>query len=100
MDACTSSRTLEDYDHYRVSCREDSSSFWRNFKRSVHQEAIARRHYSLVCVWPPSHLMVVYDISSDDESSSPVCNVNEDEGTNDEAIYLSCLLIINTTHWL
>ena len=24
-------RTLEDYDHYRVSCREDSSSFWRNF---------------------------------------------------------------------
>uniref|UniRef100_A0A0E0PXS2 Uncharacterized protein n=1 Tax=Oryza rufipogon TaxID=4529 RepID=A0A0E0PXS2_ORYRU len=28
------SRTLEDYDRYQVARREDSTNFWRNFKRS------------------------------------------------------------------
>jgi hypothetical protein len=81
-------RTLEDYDCHRVSRREDSSNFWRNFRRSVCQEAIARRRYSLVCVWPSSPLRVVYDISSNDESSSSTCNANEGEGVNDDVIYL------------
>ena len=64
-------RTLEDYGRYRVSRREDSLSFCRNFRRSVRQEAIARRRYSLACVCPPSPLRVVYDISSDDKPDSP-----------------------------
>lgn len=29
------SRTLEDYDRYHVVRREDSTIFWRNFKRSI-----------------------------------------------------------------
>ena len=81
-------QTLEDCDRYRVARREDSTSFWRNFKRSIRQEAIARRRYSLVCVCPRSPLRVVYDISSDDESSSSACNIDEGEGVSDDVIFL------------
>lgn len=81
-------RSLEDYDRYNVARREDSTNFWRNFKRSSRQEAIARRHYNLVCSWPPSPLRVVYDISSDDEPCSPDCAVEGDRCTNEDVIFL------------
>lgn len=64
-------RTLEDYDRYHVERREDTAHFWRDFKRTDRQEAIARRRYSLACIVPPSPLQVVYNISSDDELSFP-----------------------------
>lgn len=44
-------RSLENYDRCHVAHREDSVSFWRDFRRSNRQEAIARRRYSLICVW-------------------------------------------------
>jgi hypothetical protein len=82
-------RTLEDYDRYRVSRREDSSSFWRNFRRSARQEAIAHRRYSLACVCPPSPLRVVYDISSDDELDSQSHPLKgEDLCVGEDVIYL------------
>ncbi len=56
-------RTLEDYDLVRTRRLEDMVRFWRN-----HQK---KRRYSLICISPPSPLRVVYDISSDDEPSSP-----------------------------
>uniref|UniRef100_A0A0E0HZQ2 Uncharacterized protein n=1 Tax=Oryza nivara TaxID=4536 RepID=A0A0E0HZQ2_ORYNI len=56
-------RNLDDYDRVHVERLEDM--------RTDRQEAIAQRRYSIVCVSPPSPLRVVYDISSDDEPSSP-----------------------------
>ena len=64
-------RTLDDYDRVHVERREDMAHFWRNHRRTDRQEAIAQRRYGLVCVSPPSPLRVVYNISSDDEPSSP-----------------------------
>ncbi len=81
-------QTLEDYNRYRVARRKDSTNFWLNFKRSVRQETIARRRYSSVCVWPPSPLRVVYNVSSDDEPSSSACNASEGEYVNDDVIFL------------
>lgn len=91
-------RTLEDYDRYHVARREDSTNFWRNFNRSSRQEAIAHRRYSLVCAWPPSPLRVVYDICSDDEPCTPVCNVDEGECMNDEVIFFM-FVHVNRTYF-
>uniref|UniRef100_A0A0E0CK64 Uncharacterized protein n=1 Tax=Oryza meridionalis TaxID=40149 RepID=A0A0E0CK64_9ORYZ len=59
-------QTLEDYDHHRVSCLENSTNFWL-----IRQEAIACRRYGVVCVSPSSPLKVVYDISDDGGPCSP-----------------------------
>uniref|UniRef100_A0A0E0M014 Uncharacterized protein n=1 Tax=Oryza punctata TaxID=4537 RepID=A0A0E0M014_ORYPU len=64
-------RTLEDYDRVRTARLEDMARFWRNHQRTDRQEAIAQRRYSLSFVSPPSPLRVIYNISSDDEPSSP-----------------------------
>jgi hypothetical protein len=64
-------RTLEDYDLVHSRRLEDMARFWRNHQKTDRQEAISQRRYSLVCVSPPSPLRVVYDISSNDEPSSP-----------------------------
>lgn len=64
-------RTLEDCDRCHVERHKDIACFWRDFNRSDRQEVIARRRYSLACIIPPSHLRVMYSISSDDEPSSP-----------------------------
>uniref|UniRef100_A0A0E0E2L7 Uncharacterized protein n=1 Tax=Oryza meridionalis TaxID=40149 RepID=A0A0E0E2L7_9ORYZ len=82
-------RTLEDYDRHRVSCREDSACFWREFKRSVRQEAIACRRYRLVCASPPSPLRIVYDICRDDEPCSLSCSLGSgDCFGGEDVIYL------------
>uniref|UniRef100_A0A0D3H4S6 Uncharacterized protein n=1 Tax=Oryza barthii TaxID=65489 RepID=A0A0D3H4S6_9ORYZ len=64
-------RTLDDYDRAYAERREDMARFWRNHRRTDRQEAIAQRRYGLVCVSPPSPLRIMYNISSDDEPSSP-----------------------------
>uniref|UniRef100_A0A0E0LBM1 Uncharacterized protein n=1 Tax=Oryza punctata TaxID=4537 RepID=A0A0E0LBM1_ORYPU len=64
-------RPLEDYDRFHVARLEGMARFWRNHRRTDRQEAIAQRRYALSVVSPPSPLRVVYNISSDDEPSSP-----------------------------
>uniref|UniRef100_A0A0E0M688 Uncharacterized protein n=1 Tax=Oryza punctata TaxID=4537 RepID=A0A0E0M688_ORYPU len=64
-------RTLEDYDRVHVVLLEGMARFWRNHRWTDRQEAIAQRRYALSVVSPPSPLRVVYNISSDDEPSSP-----------------------------
>jgi hypothetical protein len=64
-------RTLEDYDSIHAGRLEDMVRFWRNHRRTDRQELIFQRRYSLACISPPSPLRVVYDISSDNEFSSP-----------------------------
>uniref|UniRef100_A0A0E0EWZ7 Uncharacterized protein n=1 Tax=Oryza meridionalis TaxID=40149 RepID=A0A0E0EWZ7_9ORYZ len=80
-------RTLEDFDRHRVSCREDSARFWRDFKRSVRQEAIACRRYSLVCASPPSPLRIVYDVSSNDEPCSSSCSLGSGDCFGGEDVF-------------
>jgi hypothetical protein len=71
-------RTLEDYDLVHSRRLEDMARFWRNHQKTDRQEAIFQRRYSLICVSPPSPLRVVYDISSDDEPSSPDHSLREE----------------------
>uniref|UniRef100_A0A0E0JZA7 Uncharacterized protein n=1 Tax=Oryza punctata TaxID=4537 RepID=A0A0E0JZA7_ORYPU len=40
----------EDYDYDYCGRREAMALFWRNFVISIHQAAIARRRYNIVCV--------------------------------------------------
>ena len=63
--------------------------FWRNHQKTDRQEAISQRRYSLVCVSPPSPLRVMYDISSDDEPSSPDHSLErESDCGGEDVIYL------------
>jgi hypothetical protein len=82
-------RTLEDYDLVHSRRLEDMARFWRNHQRTKRQETIFQRRYSLVCVSPPTPLKVVYDISSDDEPSSPDHSLGRDSDYGGEdVIYL------------
>ena len=82
-------RTLEDYDLVHSRRLEDMARFWRNHQKTKRQEMIFQRRYSLVCVSPPTPLKVVYDISSEDEPSSPVHSLGRDSDYGGEdVIYL------------
>nr|AAL31075.1 hypothetical protein [Oryza sativa Japonica Group]AAN04156.1 Hypothetical protein [Oryza sativa Japonica Group] len=82
-------RTLEDYDLVHSRRLEDMARFWRNHQKTKRQEMIFQRRYSLVCVSPPTTLKVVYDISSEDEPSSPVHSLGRDSDYGGEdVIYL------------
>nr|ABA93857.1 hypothetical protein LOC_Os11g29890 [Oryza sativa Japonica Group] len=82
-------RTLEDYDLVHSRRLEDMAHFWRNHQKTKRQEMIFQRRYSLVCVSTPTPLKVVYDISSDDEPSSPYHSLGRDSDYGDEdVIYL------------
>nr|ABB47530.1 hypothetical protein LOC_Os10g25880 [Oryza sativa Japonica Group] len=82
-------RTLEDYDLVHSRRLEDMARFWRNHQKTKRQETIFQRRYSLVCVSPPTPLKVVYDISSEDEPSSPDHSLGRDSDYGGEdVIYL------------
>nr|AAT73632.1 hypothetical protein [Oryza sativa Japonica Group] len=82
-------RTLEDYDLVHSKRLEDMARFWRNHQKTNRQGTNFQRRYSLVCVAPPTPLKVVYDISSDDEPSSPYHSLERDSDYGDEdVIYL------------
>nr|CAE03953.2 OSJNBb0085H11.2 [Oryza sativa Japonica Group] len=82
-------RTLEDYDLVHSRRLEDMARFWRNHQKTNRQEAISQCRYSLVSVSPPTPLRVVYDISSDDEPSSPDHSLGRDSDYGGEdVIYL------------
>ena len=71
-------QTIEDYDLVHTRRLEDMVRFWRNHQKTDRQDLIFQRRYSLVCISPPSPLRVVYDISSDDEPSSPDHSLEEE----------------------
>jgi hypothetical protein len=81
-------RTLEDYDLVHSRRLEDMARFWRNHQKTKRQETIFQRRYSLVCVSPPTPLKVVYDISSDDEPSSPDPSLGRDSDYGGEDVFL------------
>lgn len=82
-------RTLENYDLVHSKRLEDMARFWRNHQKTKRQESIFQRHYSLVCVSPPTPLEVVYDISSDDEPSSSNHSLwRDDDYGGEDVIYL------------
>jgi hypothetical protein len=63
--------------------------FWRNHQKTDRHELISQRRYSLVRISPPSPLRVVYDISSDDEPSSPDLSLERDiDPGGENVIYL------------
>ncbi len=82
-------RTLEDYDLVHTRRLEDMARFWRNHQKTDRQELIYQRRYSLVYISPPSPLRVMYDISSDDEPSSPDHSLErESDCGSEDVIYL------------